>query len=113
MYIATIDIVSSVVWACSGRVIVVGILSLLVSLGKALSSDLGIEDLVSVLVMFILMFEPFLSLGVGCWRVVIHAIVWADSCWVQIINVLLSFFVVVMLEGIDVEENVGVETSIV
>jgi len=82
MYIATIDIVSSVVWACSGRVIVVGILSLLVSLGKALSSDLGIEDLVSVLVMFILMIEPFLSLRVTHWKVMIHAIVWADSCGV-------------------------------
>lgn len=109
--IATVDIGASVIWACSVGIMIVCIM--LLSLDEAGRSDLSIEDLVSVFIMLSLVLEPVFSLLISPWLVLIHGIVWAHGSWVQIINILVLSFIMVMLVGIDVEQYVSVEAGVV
>jgi len=103
-------LVHSIIWADGSWIQIVNILSS--SLDKALRIELSIEDLVSVFIMLILLLEPIFSLLIGPWLVLVHGIIWADGSWIQIVSILADFSIMVMLLGIDVEENVSVEAGV-
>jgi len=84
--ITTIDVGSSVVWACSGGIMIVRVT--LWFLGEALRTNLSVEDLISVFIMLSLTLEPIFSLLVSPWVVLVHSIIWADGCWIKIVSIL-------------------------
>jgi len=112
--ISTVDIGAGIIGTSSGWIKVVSIsLSLVYSL---LDETLWINLLIKVLLTII---EPVLPLLVRPRRVVIHGIVLADGVRIAVIfislllGVMMMVVVVLVLEGIDVEEHVCVQACVV